>query len=142
MMHKVKKVRAIVCEPNKPPRVEMLEDSLDEWQELVRGTIEVIYPHDDDSCMIMNDEGKLERLDANRALKDGDGNIYDVVAGTLAIVRAPADSDMFASLTDEQVEKYLRMYADTVDAATADKFMAPFMEFVPMDDLPWWDREY
>lgn len=132
MMKKVKKVRAIVCEPNKAPRVEMIEETLESWQNLVDGIIQVIYPHDDDTCIILNDEGKLENLPANRALRDQNGNIYDVIVGTFAIVRAPEDSENFESLTDQQLSKYLKQYADPVDEITAEPYIKPYYEIIPM----------
>lgn len=96
-----KKLTVIICEPNEPPRVEHVKDRLEVWQDIVGGMIDVIYPHDDDSCIILNDEGKIVNLPMNRPLKDEDGNIYDVMCGPFVIVRRPEDSDAFESLTDE-----------------------------------------
>lgn len=33
-------------------------------------------------ALICNDEGKLLGLPANRALRDSEGNLYDIVCGT------------------------------------------------------------
>ena len=61
--------------------------------------------------MICNDEGKLLNLPLNRALRDEEGEIYDVIAGTFFVCGAPPDSESFTSLTDEQVDYWLRRFA-------------------------------
>ena len=53
---------------------------------------------------VCNEEGKLEGLPLNRALRDEDGDIYDVVAGTFMVVGLTDDS--FGSLTVEQMQKF------------------------------------
>ena len=45
-------------------------------------------------------------LPANRGLCDKNGRIYDIVVGTFFLCGAPADSDHFISLTQEQIERY------------------------------------
>ena len=54
--------------------------------------------------LVCNEEGKLEGLPLNRALRDEDGDIYDVVAGTFMVVGLTDDS--FGSLTVEQMQKF------------------------------------
>ena len=54
--------------------------------------------------VVCNEEGKLEGLPLNRALRDEDGDIYDVVAGTFMVVGLTDDS--FGSLTVEQMQKF------------------------------------
>ncbi len=89
-----------------------LEDSLGAMQRCVGGTIEAVYePGGRDAALICNDEGKLLGLPLNRALRDEEGEIYDVVAGTFFICGAPPDSESFTSLTDEQVDYWLKRFA-------------------------------
>ena len=38
--------------------------------------IEAIYPYEDPVALVCNEEGKLEGLPLNRALRDEDGDIY------------------------------------------------------------------
>ena len=59
---------------------------LESLQHEVGGCIEAIYPYEDPVALICNEEGKLEGLPLNRALRDEDGDIYDVVAGTFLVV--------------------------------------------------------
>lgn len=54
--------------------------------------------------LIMNEEGKLDGLPLNRALRDDDGKIYDVVAGPFLVVGLTEES--FGSLTPEQLAAF------------------------------------
>lgn len=53
---------------------------------MVGGCIEAVYPFDDPVAIVCNEEAKLEGLPLNRALRDEDGDIYDIVAGTFMVV--------------------------------------------------------
>lgn len=74
----------------------------------VGGYIEAIYPYEDPVALVCNEEGKLEGLPLNRALRDEDGDIYDVVAGTFLVVGLTDDS--FGSLTVEQMQKFSDLF--------------------------------
>ena len=89
-----------------------LEDSLASMQRAVGGLIQAVYePGGRDAALICNDEGKLLGLPLNRALRDEEGQIYDVIAGTFFICGAPEDSEEFTSLTDEQAAYWLKRFA-------------------------------
>ena len=98
-------MRVLIVEPLKPPYERDIDGSLESMQKIVGGYIQAIYPFEDkEIALICNDEGKLIGLPFNRALRDENGSIYDVVAGTFFLCRAPVDEEDFASLTEEQVE--------------------------------------
>ena len=105
-------MQVVIVEPEKKPRVQNIEDSLASMQEIVGGTIQAVYPFNEPVAMICNDEGKLLNLPLNRALRDGDGSIYDIVAGTFFLCGAPANSDRFDSLTEEQVQHFLNRFSN------------------------------
>jgi hypothetical protein len=102
-------MRILVIEPEHRPEVREIEDSLTTMQQIVGGLIQPIYL-DDSVALICNDEGKLMNLPANRGLRDKDGQMYDIVFGTFFLCGAPADSDHFTSLTQEQIEQYRKMF--------------------------------
>ena len=58
---------------------------------------------------VCNDEGKLLGLPWNRALTDDHGVPYDIVCGTFFV--AGLKEDDFASLTEQQIEKYQDKYS-------------------------------
>lgn len=104
-------MQVVIVEPRKKPMVQNIDGGLDAMQEIVGGTIQAIYPFEEPIALICNDEGKFLNLPLNRALRDITGYVYDIVAGTFFLCAAPADSDRFASLTEEQVQTYLKRFA-------------------------------
>ena len=94
----------LVVEPEQPPYVKSIEDDLRSLQAEVGGSIEAIYPFDDPVAIICNEEGKMLGLPLNRALRDEDHHVYDVVAGTFLV--AGLGSEDFCSLNEKQIEKY------------------------------------
>ena len=101
-----------MVEPERSPYEVELENSLGAMQRRVGGTIEAVYePGGRDAALICNDEGKLLGLPLNRALRDEEGEIYDVISGTFFICGAPPDSESFASLTDEQMDYWMERFA-------------------------------
>ena len=98
-------MRVLVVEPEHRPEVREIEDSLKAMQEIVGGLIQPIYL-ENSVVLLCNDEGKLMNLPANRALRDDNGQIYDIVCGTFFLCGALPDSDHFTSLTSEQIEQY------------------------------------
>lgn len=59
---------------------------------------------------VCNDEGKLLGLPWNRALTDDHGVPYDIVCGTFFV--AGLKEGDFASLTEQQIEKYKDKYSN------------------------------
>lgn len=57
---------------------------------------------------VCNEEGKLEQLPLNRALRTGEGEIYDITAGNMLIVGLGTDN--VASLTPEQLKHYEALF--------------------------------
>ena len=57
---------------------------------------------------VCNEEGKINGLPLNRALRDEDGHIYDIVAGDFFICDVSGED--FGSLSDEQIEKYTEKF--------------------------------
>lgn len=101
----------LLIEPEKNPRPAEIDGSLKSMQEIVGGMIEVIYPFEDPIALICNDDGKLLNLPLNRALRDGEtGSVYEIIAGTFFLCGAPAGEEEFASLTDDQAQRYQKLF--------------------------------
>ena len=104
-------MRVIVVEPRKKLIVQDIGSDLESMQKIVGGSIEAVYPFADSVALICNEEGKLLNLPLNRALRDDDGNVYDIVSGTFFVCAAPPASDRFEGLTDQQVKTYIERFA-------------------------------
>lgn len=103
-------MKVLLTEPGKPPKPAIIPQTLAAMQKAVGGLIQAVYPFDDPVALICNEEAKLEGLPLNRALRDEDGNIYDIIAGTFFLCGAPPDSEDFTSLTDEQLAHYTNRF--------------------------------
>ena len=104
-------MQVIVVEPKKKPVVQDIGSGLESMQKIVGGPIEAVYHFDEPVALICNEEGKLLNLPLNRALRDDEGNVYDIISGTFFLCAAPPDSDRFTSLTDQQVKTYMERFA-------------------------------
>jgi hypothetical protein len=104
-------MKVLIVEPLKVPYEKEISGDLKSMQAIVGGLIEAIYPFEDEElALICNEEGKLLGLPYNRALRDEDGRIYDVIAGTFFLCRAPADSESFEGLTEGQMRFYKDLF--------------------------------
>ena len=100
----VETMTVLLVEPNQHPRPVEIGTGLENLQSAVGGYIEVVYPFDEPVALVMNEEGKLDGLPLNRALRDDNGEIYDVVAGSFLVVGL-TDED-FGSLTPDQMKTF------------------------------------
>ena len=101
-------IKIVLCEPGKKACITTIPNCLESLQKTVGGYIEAIYPFDDPVAIICNEEGKLNGMEANRALRDDTGKIYDILVGPFFITGL-GDED-FASLSQELQDKYYSMF--------------------------------
>lgn len=97
-------IKVLLVEPEERPRVVEIGTGLEDLQHAVGGDIEVVYPFEDRVGLIVNEEGKLIGLPLNRALRDENGEVYDIIAGSFLV--AGLTEDNFGSLTEEQIGKF------------------------------------
>ena len=103
-------ITVLVIEPEKKPYVKSISSGLASLQQEVGGYIQAIYPWEDDPCCIVCDEkAKLKHSPYNRVLRDEDGDICDVVAGTFLIVGLGKEN--FISLEARYIQKYSELFA-------------------------------
>ena len=131
-------MRILVVDPFKRPAVREIDNTLEAMQQLVGGTIQVIYPFDDPVAIVANDEGKMLGLLPNRRLYDDNDVAYDVICGIFFICGVTEDG--FGSLTEDQVEKFTKKY-ETPELFL--RFNGKILSF-PMtpEEAERWGREY
>lgn len=99
-------LKVVYVEPNKPAYAAEVEHTLEGEQRAVGGMIECIYCHDDNTCVVANEEAKLIGMEGNRRFGDG----KTIIAGPFFVVGLEGDG--FRSLTEEEQTKYLQEYAE------------------------------
>lgn len=102
------KMTVLVVEPMKEPYVKEIDPGLHALQAEVGGDIGAAYPFRDPVALVCNDEGKLIGLDLNRGLRDENGELYDIMAGTFLVVGLGEED--FASLSPELAQKYMELF--------------------------------
>lgn len=117
---KEKKITAVICKPGKYAYKAEIGTDLNSLQSIVGGFIE-FYSLTDRISLICNEEGKLIGLPLNRAIRDEDGRIIEVIAGSFIIVKEiewtedDIDDDGLTSLSDEEVQMYLEKFHNPDD---------------------------
>lgn len=102
------RMQVVYVEPGKRARVTTIQSGLESLQKMVGGYIEAVYPFEDPVAIICNEEGKINGMELNRALRDEKGNIYDILAGPFLVVGLGEED--FASLSKEHQEKYQKLF--------------------------------
>lgn len=103
-------MKILVVEPKKAPYTKEIGNDIDSMQKEVDGFIECVYFFDDPITIICNEEGKIRGLPLNRALRDGSGDVLDVIAGTFFVCGQDNDNGEFCDISDEMLEKYTEYF--------------------------------
>ena len=101
-------MNVLMVEPGKAPYETQIKNDLESLQKAVDGYIEAIYPFEEPVALICNEEGKLNGMPLNRALRDSDGDIYDIIAGKFFIVGLGEED--FTDLPHELAERFEKEY--------------------------------
>ena len=101
-------IDVLVVEPQKEPYMKTIPDTLESLQKEVGGYIQAVYPWDDPVGIICDEEAKLKGSPLNRALRDEDGEIADIIAGTFMVVGLGEEN--FASLNDTEAKKFASVF--------------------------------
>ena len=97
-------MNVLMVEPGKAPYETQIGDDLQSMQALVGGYLEAVYPFEQPVALVCRESGKLDGLPLNRALRDSDGDIYDIVAGNFFIVGLGQND--FTDLPHELAEQF------------------------------------
>lgn len=103
-----KGMTVIACLPGKTAQVIEIDGSLEGMQAFVGGFIEPVYPFSDPVAIVCNEEGKINRMELNRALYTEDGTMFDIVAGPMFICGLGEED--FTSIQGEMLEKYMEKF--------------------------------
>ena len=98
------KINVLVVEPEKKPYMKEISSGLSSLQHEVGGYIQAVYPYEEPVAIICDEEAKLKGSELNRVLRDEDGQIYDVLAGTFLVVGLGEED--FTSLTPKHAKQF------------------------------------
>ncbi len=101
-------MKVLKVEPYQLPEIKEIDPGLSSLQHEVEGWIEATYPFEDPVAIICNEEGKLNGMEYNRAIRDENGEVREIIAGPFLIVGLGEED--FTSLSEDMVQKYKRMF--------------------------------
>lgn len=96
-------MKVVMVEPGQYARITEIENTLQAKQKAVGGLITAAYPWVEPVCIVANDEGLLNGMPLNRNIEG-----YQAIAGPFFVCGLSEDD--FCSLTDEQAERYQKMF--------------------------------
>lgn len=101
-------MKVLKVEPYQLPEIKEIDPGLSSLQHEVEGWIEATYPFEDPVAIICNEEGKLNGMEYNRAIRDENGEVREIIAGPFLIVGLGEED--FTSLSEDMAQKYKRMF--------------------------------
>ena len=103
-------ITTLVVEPGKRPYTKKIQPGLKSLQREVGGHIEAVYPFPEPAAIVCLESGKLDGCPLNRALRDEDGAIYDIIAGTFLVVGLTEED--FGSLSPELLQAFTQRFQE------------------------------
>ena len=101
-------MNVLMVEPEKVPYETQIGNDLQSMQAALDGHLEAVYPFDQPVALVCNEDGKRDGLPFNRALRDADGDVYDIVAGNFFIVGLGQND--FTDLPHELAERFAEQF--------------------------------
>jgi len=102
------KLNVVMCEIGKEARVETIEHTLEGMQKIVEGNIEM-FDIEEDITIVCNEEGKILGLPLNRAVRDENEQIIEVIAGNFFIVGVNDEGETI-SLSKEKCKSLIEKF--------------------------------
>ena len=103
-------MKVLVISPGQSPVPQEIDGTAESMREIVGGGLQAMYPSDD-IALVFNKDGYVQHLPPNRGILDAEGAFMEIIHGTFFLCGAPEDSNYFVSLTTEQVQHYMKVYA-------------------------------
>lgn len=94
----------LLVKPGMYPQQVKVGRELEDLQKAVGGNIQAIYPYAEPVALVMDDEGKINGSELNRALRDEANEVYDIIAGDFLVVGLGEDD--FVGLTDGLMKQF------------------------------------
>lgn len=107
-IEKLNELEVLLVEPGQYAKMVTIDAGLSSMQEIVGGHIQAVNYFDEPVTLVCNEEGKINGMELNRAIKDDSGKMVDIIAGTFFI--CGVGDENFTSLPPEHREKFEKMF--------------------------------
>lgn len=107
-IEKTNELEVLLVEPGQYAKMTTIEAGLSSMQNIVGGNIQAAYFFEEPVAIVCNEEGKIDGSELNRAVKDENGKMLDIISGTF-FVCGLGDGN-FISLQPEHRAKFEKMF--------------------------------
>ncbi|MDO5396881.1 MAG: DUF3846 domain-containing protein [bacterium] len=107
-IEKENKLEVLLVKPGQYAEMTEIDAGLSSMQSVVGGYIEALHYFDEPVVLVCNERGKINGSELNRAIKDENGKIVDIVAGTFFV--CGEGDENFDSLPTEHREKFEKLF--------------------------------
>lgn len=107
-IEKLNELEVLLVEPGQYAKMTTIEAGFSSMQEIVGGYIQAVNYFDEPVTLVCNEEGKINGSELNRAIKDDNGKVVDIIAGTFFV--CGVGDENFTSLPPEHREKFEKMF--------------------------------
>lgn len=97
-------MEVLLIKPGIYPQQVKIGCELEDLQKAVGGDIQAIYPYDEPVALVMDDEGKINGSELNRASRDETNKVYDIIAGNFLVVGLGEEN--FEGLTNDLMKQF------------------------------------
>lgn len=105
---KSNELEVLLVKPGQYAEMTTIDAGLSSMQKIVGGNIQAVNYFDEPVTLVCNDEGKINGMELNRAIKDDNGTVIDIIAGTFFV--CGAGDENFISLPPEHRAKFEKMF--------------------------------
>lgn len=107
-IEKSNELEVLLVKPGEYAQMATIDAGLSSMQEIVGGYIQTINYFDEPVTLVCNEEGKINGMELNRAIKDDNGAVIEIIAGTFFV--CGVGDENFTSLPPEHREKFEKMF--------------------------------
>ena len=100
------KIKVVLLQPGNIAKVAEIDSSYESFKEIVGGGIDMYQL--DSRVVVHNRDGKNDGLDYCRAMRDENGRVLDIIAGTCFVCGTANDN--VSSLNEEEISKTLKEF--------------------------------
>lgn len=105
---KSNELEVLLVKPGQYAEMTTIDAGLSSMQKIVGGNIQAVNYFDEPVTLVCNDEGKINGMELNRAIKDDNGTVIDIIAGTFFV--CGVGDENFTSLPPEHRAKFEKMF--------------------------------
>ena len=105
---KSNELEVLLVKPGQYAEMTTIDAGLSSMQKIVGGNIQAVNYFDEPVTLVCNDEGKINGMELNRAIKDDNGTVNDIIAGTFFV--CGVGDENFTSLPPEHRAKFEKMF--------------------------------